>query len=90
MKHITWLFSLDGRVWSASILNAVLVAHQLLTVLRSHSTEGLSLVMMIGFLYMQVTYTQLGHKTKNWAMFWGMAASAVFNTAIIAYALWPK
>ncbi|OGZ44803.1 MAG: hypothetical protein A2844_01225 [Candidatus Ryanbacteria bacterium RIFCSPHIGHO2_01_FULL_48_80] len=84
MKH---LLSLEARVWSASILNAVAVGAQLWTLVVTKNPAGLSLIMLGIFLYMQVTYAQLGLRTKQRAMFWGMATSAVFTSAIIVLAL---
>ena len=81
------LLSLEARVWSASILNAVAVGAQLWTLIVTKNPAGLSLIMLGIFLYMQVTYAQLGLRTKQRAMFWGMAASAVFTSTIIALAL---
>lgn len=81
------LLSLEARVWSASILNAVAVGAQLWTLAVTKNPAGLSLIMLGIFLYMQVTYAQLGFRTKQRAMFWGMAASAFFTSAIIVLAL---
>lgn len=81
------LLSLEARVWSASILNAVAVGAQLWTLVVTKNPAGLSLIMLGIFLYMQVTYAQLGFRTKQRAMFWGMAASAAFTSAIIVLAL---
>ncbi len=82
-----YFLSLEGRVWSASILNAVAVGAQLLTLLTTKNPAGLSLIMLGIFLYVQVTYAQLGWRTKQWAMLGGMAASAVFSTAVIVLAI---
>ncbi|MBI4020862.1 MAG: hypothetical protein HY369_01330 [Candidatus Aenigmarchaeota archaeon] len=78
---------LEARVWSASILNAVFMASQLRTLLVTRDATGLDLVMLAGFCYMQVTFAQLGWHTRQWAMFLGMAASALITAAIFILAL---
>ena len=83
MNRVKWLFSLEGRVWSASILNAVFMLLQLWTTIQTHSIAGLDWRMLAGFLYVQVTFVQYGYKSKQWGIFGGMLASAVFTTTIL-------
>jgi hypothetical protein len=84
------LFSLENQMWFASLLNAGLVFHQLYTLYKKQTAEGLSLVMMGGFLYMQVIYAIHGYNTKNEAMLIGMGLSAIFNIIILLGALHLK
>jgi len=82
------LLSLDNRAWSASFLNAAAMANGFWTVWTSRNVSGTSLVMMVIFLYVQVTYAQIGYRDKSRALFWGMVVSAVFTIAIILFVLY--
>ncbi|MEK7200977.1 MAG: hypothetical protein AAB672_02515 [Patescibacteria group bacterium] len=84
------LFSLDNRAWSASFFNILAMALQLWTLWTTKSVEGVSLGMMVIFLYVQITFGQVGYRTKSLALFWGMVFSAIFTTAIIVLVLYVR
>lgn len=84
------ILSLDSRAWSASFLNAAAMANGFWTLWTSRNVSGTSLVMMAIFLYVQITYAQVGYKTKSLALLWGMVISAVFTTAIIVFVLYIR
>ena len=88
MNRLLWLFRLDGRIWSASILNALFLFFQLRKIIQTKSAEGVSIIMFSGFVYMQITYMQLGYKTKQWGLFWGMLASVIISILIISFSLY--
>jgi len=74
--------SLDNRAWSAGFLNVLLLLIQLYHVWRAQTAEGLSLVMLVGFVYIQLTFVQVGYRSKEWGLFWGLIIS-FFVTAIL-------
>ena len=84
------LLSLDNRAWSASFFNILAMALQFWTLWTSRRVEGVSLGMMVIFLYVQITFGQVGYRTKSRALFWGMVFSALFTTAIIALVLYVR
>lgn len=81
------MLNLDNHLWFASLLNAALLAIQLRTTLATKNVDGLSIIMMIGFLYMQVIYAILGVHNHNVSMVIGMTLSAILNLTIIVYAI---
>ncbi len=84
------LFSLDGRAWSASFVNIVAMALQFWALWTTNNVGGTSLGMLAIFLYVQITFAQLGRRDKSWALFWGMAISGVITTAIILFVVYIK
>ena len=81
--RLPYLLSFDGRVWSASLLNALFLGFQLVKILQTKSVESVSLIMFAGFLYMQITYLQLGIKTRQKGLIVGMLLSAIADSCII-------
>lgn len=92
MEWLKWLAwgTLDWRVSTSSIMNALFLAYQFWTLWKTKRSEGLSLVMLWGFLYMQISFAQYGWQTKQVAVLWGMAASAGFTLMSILYALYLR
>lgn len=84
------LLSLDNRAWSASFFNVLAMASQFWTLWTTRNIGGTSLVMMVIFLYVQITFAQVGYRTKSRALFWGMVVSALFTTAIIVLMLYVR
>lgn len=78
-----WVLTLDGRVYLASYFNAAFLGIQLWHVWRTRTVSGLSLGMFIGFFLMQLTFMQLGFKTRQWGLFGGMLCSAVITALTI-------
>jgi uncharacterized protein with PQ loop repeat len=78
---------LMALMWSANLLNAGFMAHQLFTVWQTRSAEGLSVPMMVGFLFVQVIYTIHGWQTNHTAMIVGMGLSAACNVGVIFLAM---
>lgn len=76
-------FTLDGRVWSASILNVIALALQLRALLWGGDPSTISKGMLLIFIYMQVTFAQAGYRTKMWGQFWGMSVSAVISGTML-------
>lgn len=81
------LFSLENRAWSASFFNIAAMALQFWTLWTTRNPGGLNFGMLAIFLYVQVTFAQVGYRDKSWALFWGMVFSAIFTTAIIVLTL---
>jgi uncharacterized protein with PQ loop repeat len=77
------IFSLESRVWSASFFNVLAMLFQLNTLLRTGDDSGLSLVMLVIFFVVQLTFAEAGYKTKMWGQFWGMLVSAVITATIM-------
>jgi len=77
---LSQILSLDGRAWSANFCNVAALALQLYTVVATRNVGGLNLGMLVIFLYVQITFAQVGYRDKSRALFWGMALSV----AIIA------
>ena len=84
------LLSLENRAWSASFFNVLAMALQFRALWKSWDPSGLSLGMLVIFLYVQVTFAQVGRKTKERALFWGMVLSAAFTTAIVVLSIWIR
>ena len=84
------LFSLDSRAWSASFFNVLAMGLQFWTLWMTKNVGGVSLGMMVIFLYVQITFGQVGYRTKSRALFLGMVFSAMFTTAIIALVLYVR
>jgi uncharacterized protein with PQ loop repeat len=84
------VLSLNSRAWQASFLNVLAMALQLFTLCTTKNIGGISLGMLGIFLYVQVTFAQVGHRDKSWALFWGMAASALLTTTIIIFVLYLR
>jgi len=85
---LKWLVSLDGRAWSASFLNVAAMAFQLWTLITKWEAGGVSLAMLAIFCFVQYTYMQVGYKTKQWALFWGMLLSLLLtgaDAALVVY-----
>ena len=70
------LLTLEGRAWSASFLNVAAMALQLFALWNTWSLKGVSVGMLGIFLYVQITFAQVGRRDKSSALFWGMVASA--------------
>jgi hypothetical protein len=83
-------FSLDNRAWSASFVNILAMALQFWTLLTTRNVGGISLGMLAIFLYVQITFAQVGRRDKSWALFWGMAISAVITTTIILFVIYVR
>lgn len=83
VQDLTWLLSLDGRVWSASILNVFALAFGLREVISQRDASNVSFWMLVIFLYMQSTYAWAGWQSELWGQFWGMLFSAFITTAFI-------
>lgn len=79
----TWLFSLDGRIWSASFLNVGAIAFGIREVIIKDDASGVSSWMLVIFLYMQATYAQAGFQNEMWGQFYGMFISALLTTFFI-------
>jgi len=77
------LFSLDNRTWSASFFNVVAMASALWALLNAKNANGTSLLMLFIFLYVQITYAQLGYRSRSQALLWGMVLSAVCTVGCI-------
>lgn len=77
------LFSLNNRAWSASFFNVVAMFLQFWAIWSTRNSGGVSLGMMAIFLYVQITYAQVGYRDKSWALFWGMILSACFTVSVI-------
>jgi hypothetical protein len=84
------IFSLNNRAWSASFFNVLAMALQFWTLWTTRNIGGISLGMMAIFLYVQITFAQIGRRDKSWALFWGMVFSAIFTMAIIAFVLYAR
>ncbi len=56
----------------------------------TNNVGGTSLGMLAIFLYVQITFAQLGHRDKSWALFWGMAISGVITSAIIVLVVYVR
>jgi uncharacterized protein with PQ loop repeat len=84
------LFSLDSRVWSASFLNVVAMGSQLHALWITRNADSMSLVMLVIFMYVQVTFTQLGYRNKSWGLFWGMLICLVITILITILTLHLK
>ncbi len=87
---MTKLLSLNSRAWSASFFNVAAMALQLRALWTTKNVGGISLGMMVIFLYVQITFAQVGYRDKSWALFWGMVFSAIFTAAIIAFVLFVR
>lgn len=85
------IFSLDAHVWAASVLNALFLLVQLISVVRTRKVEGLSLVAFGGWLYIQIVYAIFAYREGYWNIFWGMIASATMSIILISLIIrWRK
>jgi uncharacterized protein with PQ loop repeat len=75
--------SLDYRIWVAGILNVVAMVFQLAAVIQAGSTAGLSRAMLVIFLFVQLTFAQVGWRTNVMGQFWSMILSAVITTVVL-------
>lgn len=76
-------FSLENRVWAASFLNVAAMGFQLWAVLSLGSVAGLSRMMLVIFLFVQVTFAQVAAEKKIVGQFWGMVVSALITTILL-------
>jgi hypothetical protein len=83
-------FALDSHVYAASFLNAAFLLIQLVRILVTKSVQGLSLIMFVGFLYMQIVYAIFGYKQDQQGLMWGMVASAIISAIIISQIFWRR
>lgn len=77
-------FSLDYRVWVAGFLNVVAMLFQLAAIIQAGSTAGVSRAMLVIFLFVQLTFAQVGWRTNVMGQFWSMILSAGVTTAVLA------
>ncbi|MEK7554388.1 MAG: hypothetical protein AAB518_00155 [Patescibacteria group bacterium] len=84
-----WL-SLDKQVWAASILNAVFIWWQVYVACTVKTSEGMSLFMWSGFLWVDIFFVAVGHRDNRRGMFWGMGFSALGCIAIILRILYLR
>ncbi len=89
MPQLRWIISMHGRAYMAGLGNALVLALQLVQIIHTHKVAGLSIPMFAGFLFIQLTFMEVGWKTKQRGMFIGMLASALITVVIITLiALW--
>ncbi len=74
------VLSLDSLAWSASFLNVGAMALQFYTLVKAWNAAGVSLGMLGIFCFVQATYMMVGYRSKQWALFWGMAFSLAFTS----------
>lgn len=85
-------FDLNRRAWTATILNVVAMSAQLKVLVQAgrEGAQHVSLVMMVIFLFGQITFAQVGHATKQRHLKWGMIFSAVVTAIIVSYCVWYR
>ena len=79
------MLSLKNRMWAASILNAVALASELMTLYRNNSAKELSLTMVSIFLFMQITYMEQGVRTRSFSLAIGMFLSAAISVIMFIF-----
>lgn len=80
-------YKLTIHVWLAGFVNIFALSLQLVELMNTHNSNGLSLGMCIGTLYIQFIYARLGQKEKNLSLMWCMYISFLLEIAIIVYVM---
>ena len=83
-------FSLENRAWSASFLNVLAMVSQFSALCTTGRADGVSLVMLAIFLFVQITFAQQAYQKKMWALFWGMVLSFVFTAASTIFVIYVR
>ena len=87
MSLIRRLMSVQSRSYLAGFGNALVLLLQLIQIVQTHKVTGLSIPMFVGFLFIQVTFMEVGWRLKQYGQFLGMLCSAVITIAIIILTL---
>lgn len=82
MESVLWLVSMENRAWFASILNVLIMADQLRKVVQTKDVKALSLPLFIGFIFIQFTFMEVGFRSGQLALGWGMLLSLFCSVAI--------
>jgi len=73
----------DSITGLISVLNPIVVALQLYTVLTVENVEGVSISMWFCFILIQLTFALVAVKAKNFGMTISMALSVLISMSII-------
>lgn len=85
-KKIHW----SVIVWVVSLLNPLAMIPQVITVMFSSSTEGLSLMTTALYCLIQVALTIEGFFTRNVMLMFCFGSSTVISVAVILYVLYLR
>lgn len=82
-KVATWI-KWPSIIWFFGILNVVAMLPQLVSVWQTRNTEGLSLLMVLLILAVQVAYSFHGFFTRDKMLMWtvGIAAGVSITTTL--------
>ncbi len=78
-KRIHWSFI----IWLAGMVNVTAMLPQLVRIIRTRNTEGLSLAMFVLYFLVQIAFSIEGFFTKNRMLMVCMGLSAVVSGTII-------
>ncbi len=81
-------FHWEKIIFLIGIVNALAVVPQLIQILKTQETKGLSIEMLFVFLFVQIGFTTHGYIMRDKALLYCIGLSAVINTATIASALY--
>ncbi len=81
-------FHWEKIIFLIGIVNALAVVPQLVQILKTHETKGLSIEMLFVFLFVQFGFTLHGYIMRDSALIYGIGLSALINIATIASALY--
>ncbi len=66
------------------------MAQGLQAVLTAQNTDSVSIRMYLAFLFIQVTFAEVGLRDRSWALFVGMVLSAIFTGSLIVYVVYVR
>ena len=84
------LVLLGTLVWSASFLKVIAMAFQLRALIKSRSTKGASLGMLLIISYVQAIYACSSYQAGQWALFWGMLFTLFFTVASAGFVIYLR
>lgn len=79
---INWKY-FDKTTLIITLLNPIVILPQLVAVVKATNVESISVVMWGTFVVIQITFTFIGIKTKNFNVFVSMIASVLLSLGIV-------
>lgn len=80
VKRVT---SMDFHTWLAGLLNIPALAMQVVQIIKEKTSAGVSLPMLVMFLYIQCVFFRKGLQIKNGGMIWGMGGAICISIILI-------